>query len=182
MLQPESKKSFTFDRPGNYRIRVQGFLDKKWSERLGGFHITTSKTGDQKSVTVLKGQVSDQAELGRGVEHTLPTAPDASVGGVSKRQLVGRSKVSGVRCQVSGVRCQKTEVRRQKLDGRGKATVIGFNGMNSIYFIERIERHAAHTPALRKHLRFTSDSINPKSAIPPGRRPLLPLWLPARRA
>jgi hypothetical protein len=70
MLQPESKKSFTFDRPGNYRIRVQGFLDKKWSERLGGFHITTSKTGDQKSVTVLKGQVSDQAELA-GVLSTL---------------------------------------------------------------------------------------------------------------
>jgi hypothetical protein len=70
MLQPESKKSFTFDRPGNYRIRVQGFLDKKWSARLGGFHITTSKSGDQKSVTVLKGQVSDQAELA-GVLSTL---------------------------------------------------------------------------------------------------------------
>jgi dTDP-4-dehydrorhamnose 3,5-epimerase-like enzyme len=70
MTHSEDSKKFEFDRPGNYRIRVQGFLDKKWSERLGGFHITTSKTGDQKSVTVLKGQVSDQAEL-VGVLSTL---------------------------------------------------------------------------------------------------------------
>ncbi len=57
-------------RPGNYRLRVQGFLDKKWSERLGGLRITTSKTGDGKYVTVLEGQVRDQAELA-GVLSTL---------------------------------------------------------------------------------------------------------------
>jgi len=66
----ESRKSLTFGHPRNYRIRVQGYLDKKWSERLGGFHITTSKTGDQKSVTVIEGQVRDQAELA-GVLSTL---------------------------------------------------------------------------------------------------------------
>ena len=70
MQQSGHKKNFSFNRPGNYRIRVQGFLDKKWSERLGGLRITTSKTGDQKSVTVLQGQVSDQAEL-PGVLSTL---------------------------------------------------------------------------------------------------------------
>ena len=70
MQQSGYEKNFSFNRPGNYRIRVQGFLDKKWSERLGGLRITTSKTGDQKSVTVLQGQVSDQAELA-GVLNTL---------------------------------------------------------------------------------------------------------------
>ena len=70
MQQSGYEKNFSFKRPGNYRIRVQGFLDKKWSERLGGLRITTSKTGDQKTVTVLQGQVSDQAELA-GVLSTL---------------------------------------------------------------------------------------------------------------
>jgi hypothetical protein len=70
MQQSGYEKNFSFNRPGNYRIRVQGFLDKKWSERLGGLRISTSKTGDQKSVTVLQGRVSDQAELA-GVLSTL---------------------------------------------------------------------------------------------------------------
>ena len=70
MQQSGYEKNFSFNRPGNYRIRVQGFLDKKWSERLGGLRITTSKTGDQKSVTVLQGRVSDQAELA-GVLSTI---------------------------------------------------------------------------------------------------------------
>jgi hypothetical protein len=70
MPQSGHEKTRPFARPGNYRIRVQGFLDKKWSERLGGLRITTSKTGDQKSVTVLEGQVRDQAELA-GVLSTL---------------------------------------------------------------------------------------------------------------
>ena len=70
MQQSGYEKNFSFDRPGNYRIRVQGFLDKKWSERLGGLRITTSKTGNQKSVTVIEGQVRDQAELA-GVLSTL---------------------------------------------------------------------------------------------------------------
>ena len=63
MPQPEDRKKFPFNRPGNYRIRVLGSLDESWSERLGGLRITASKAGDQKSVTVLEGQVCDQAEL-----------------------------------------------------------------------------------------------------------------------
>jgi hypothetical protein len=63
MPPSESEKRYSFDRPGNYRIRVEGFLDKKWSARLGGLRITASKAGDQKSVTVLEGLMRDQAEL-----------------------------------------------------------------------------------------------------------------------
>lgn len=70
MQQLGYEKDFSFYRPGIYRIRVQGFLDKKWSERLGDLRITTSKTGNQKSVTVIEGQVRDQAELA-GVLSTL---------------------------------------------------------------------------------------------------------------
>ena len=70
MAQVNSRKSYTFDRPGNYRIRVQGFLDESWSERLGGLRITTSSLKDQGPATELVGQVRDQAELA-GVLNTL---------------------------------------------------------------------------------------------------------------
>jgi len=63
MIQSKCKKSYAFDRPGNYRIRVEGFLDKKWSARLGGLRITTSTRGYQKQITVLEGLMRDQAEL-----------------------------------------------------------------------------------------------------------------------
>ena len=63
MSNPEDRKRFAFDRPGIYRVRVLGSLDESWSERLGGLRITTSSLMDQGPVTVLVGQVRDQAEL-----------------------------------------------------------------------------------------------------------------------
>ena len=70
MAQPDTRKSFPFDRPGKYHIRVQGFLDESWSERLGGLRITTNSLKDKAPVTVLVGRVRDQAELA-GVLNTL---------------------------------------------------------------------------------------------------------------
>jgi hypothetical protein len=70
MPQLESRKSYVFNRPGNYRIRVHGFLDKSWSERLAGLHITTRSSKDKGSIAELVGQVCDQAELA-GVLNTL---------------------------------------------------------------------------------------------------------------
>ncbi len=70
MPHPEDKKSFPFNRPGNYRIRVLGLLDESWSERLGGLRITTSSLKDQGPVTALVGQIRDQAELS-GLLNTL---------------------------------------------------------------------------------------------------------------
>ena len=70
MPHPEDKKSFPFNRPGNYRIRVLGLLDEGWSERLAGMRITTSSLKDEGPVTVLVGQIRDQAELS-GVLNTL---------------------------------------------------------------------------------------------------------------
>ena len=70
MTQPESTKSFTFDRPGKYRIRVQGFLDESWYDRLGGMSIKTPNRGDPKQVTTMLGLLVDQATLA-GVLNTL---------------------------------------------------------------------------------------------------------------
>ena len=64
MSQPGSSKTYTFDRSGTYRIRVLGFLDESFSERLGGVHISQCSLKDQEgAVTELVGQVRDQAEL-----------------------------------------------------------------------------------------------------------------------
>ena len=71
MPTPQGRKRFAFDRPGNYRIRVQGFLDESWSERLGSLRISSCSLKDQEGpVTELVGQVRDQAKLA-GVLNSL---------------------------------------------------------------------------------------------------------------
>ena len=70
MSTPEKRKSYTFNRPGNYRIRVIGYLDESWSDRFAGLQITKSSPKDQGPVTSLVGQLRDQAELS-GVLNTL---------------------------------------------------------------------------------------------------------------
>ena len=70
MTKAENKKGFTFDGPGNYRIRVQGFLDQSWSERLGGMDITINRRDDLRTLATLVGRLTDQAELA-GVLNTL---------------------------------------------------------------------------------------------------------------
>ena len=71
MPTPKGRKRFVFDRPGNYRIRVLGFLDESWSERLGDLRISACSPKDQKGpVTELVGQVRDQAKLA-GVLNSL---------------------------------------------------------------------------------------------------------------
>ena len=58
-------------KPAYYRVAVQGGLDeKKWSGRLGGMQIERQKEDDQQAVTILKGEIQDQAEL-LGVLNTL---------------------------------------------------------------------------------------------------------------
>ena len=70
MSAPERKKSYPFDRPGNYRIRVIWYLDESWSDKFAGLHITKSSPKDQGPVTSLVGHLRDQAELA-GVLNTL---------------------------------------------------------------------------------------------------------------
>ena len=70
MAQSDNEISYPFDKPGKYRIRVQGVLAESWSERLGGMRITTEELKDHGSSTALVGQIRDQAELS-GVLNTL---------------------------------------------------------------------------------------------------------------
>ena len=64
MSQKTGCRTYEFDRPGNYRIRVLGFLDESFSERLGGLRIRhCNPEGMDKTVTELVGPVRDQAEL-----------------------------------------------------------------------------------------------------------------------
>lgn len=70
MTRAESSKGFTFTGPGNYRIRVQGFLDEKWSERLGGMYISINHREGRRTLATLVGRLQDQAELA-GVLNTL---------------------------------------------------------------------------------------------------------------
>ena len=61
----------TLDTPARYRIRVKGYLDSSWSDRLGGLDITTSSQEDVgPTVTTLRGDRLDQAALA-GVLNTL---------------------------------------------------------------------------------------------------------------
>jgi len=64
MPRRKSMKSFPFDNPGNYRIRVLGSLDESLAEKLGGLRITAGSLKDQEGpFTELVGKVRDQAEL-----------------------------------------------------------------------------------------------------------------------
>ena len=49
--------------PPVYRIRIQGILDKNWSDYCGG--MTIEHEGDPKryAVTILMGRVADQSAL-----------------------------------------------------------------------------------------------------------------------
>ena len=49
--------------PATYRICVQGILDKKWSDYVQGMTISTTYGESQNPVTILTGQLLDQAAL-----------------------------------------------------------------------------------------------------------------------
>ena len=46
-----------------YEIRVQGSLDRRWFDRMGGAEIQVERAPDGAPVTVLTGQFIDQAAL-----------------------------------------------------------------------------------------------------------------------
>jgi hypothetical protein len=52
-----------FDQPGTYRIKVHGYLDSSWSDRLGGMTIISKTKGDEPPVTTLYGELVDEAAL-----------------------------------------------------------------------------------------------------------------------
>lgn len=52
-----------FDSPVLYRIRVWGHIDDSLAEYLGGMIITRAFTAEQEPMTILVGQLQDQAAL-----------------------------------------------------------------------------------------------------------------------
>jgi hypothetical protein len=52
-----------FDLPATYQIRVKGYLDDRWSERLGGMEIRRIDPVDGAPETSLVGWLPDQAAL-----------------------------------------------------------------------------------------------------------------------
>jgi hypothetical protein len=60
----------TVDTPGVYQIRVQGFVDESWSDRMNGVEIRVQDLSDESPVTILTGYFVDQTALA-GVLNTL---------------------------------------------------------------------------------------------------------------
>jgi hypothetical protein len=59
-----------YDNPAIYWISVQGCIPAEWSDRLEGMTITQSPAPAEPSLTMLVGELSDQAAL-VGVLNTL---------------------------------------------------------------------------------------------------------------
>lgn len=67
---PRQEIEISFDRPATYRIIVKGRIDQLWFEDLGAMEIHIESHENEPAITILTGQVRDQAEL-MGVMHIL---------------------------------------------------------------------------------------------------------------
>ena len=54
---------FNLGTPATYRIKIKGHLDSSWSDRLGGVMIENSVEPEEVSVSMLTGELVDQAAL-----------------------------------------------------------------------------------------------------------------------
>ena len=70
MIATKQIVSTKFEKPGKYRIEVEGRLDERWSDRLAGMHIKTSESEGKTPQTSLVGHLRDQAQLS-GVLNSL---------------------------------------------------------------------------------------------------------------
>lgn len=66
----QGRKPHKFDTPARYRIRIEGPLDKRWSECLCGMAISSAKRAGKPTVTTLTGELTDMAAL-MGVLNTV---------------------------------------------------------------------------------------------------------------
>lgn len=63
MSGAQSRKYSKFETPAVYRIRVKGHIDDNLSDQLGGMIITRAFTANKQPLTILVGEVRDQAAL-----------------------------------------------------------------------------------------------------------------------
>ena len=64
------QSKFSFHRPACYEIKVEGLLNKNWEEKLQGLIISSERYPNGDQISVLKGQINDQAALS-GILNTL---------------------------------------------------------------------------------------------------------------
>ncbi|NOQ46017.1 MAG: hypothetical protein GQ559_05010 [Desulfobulbaceae bacterium] len=63
MADPGQIKRLQIADPASYRIRVQGYLEDVWSDRLADMTITIHDKEGAAPESILTGKVKDQAEL-----------------------------------------------------------------------------------------------------------------------
>lgn len=63
MLDEQTTQNLTFETSAVYRIRVMGHINDGLSDHLSGMIITRAFTADKKPMTILVGQLRDQAAL-----------------------------------------------------------------------------------------------------------------------
>ena len=64
------RQPLKLDTPASYRIRIEGPLDKRWSESLCGMAISSARRRGGPTVTTLTGELTDMAAL-MGVLNTV---------------------------------------------------------------------------------------------------------------
>lgn len=62
-MREEIHNSISRDHAATYRVEVQGTLDAGWAETYGDLHIEHRLNRDGIAVTILTGDVPDQAAL-----------------------------------------------------------------------------------------------------------------------
>lgn len=63
MLVDKHAHPFAFDRSSIYSVWVEGYIDPDSSDRLEGMDVRPSRRDDGMSVTLLQGELPDQAAL-----------------------------------------------------------------------------------------------------------------------
>ena len=63
MVNAMHRDAIPFDRPATYQINVQGRIDPTWSDRMAGMKIHDSTEHTIPPITILDGELSDQAAL-----------------------------------------------------------------------------------------------------------------------
>ena len=63
MTDTQPLENLKFETSAVYRIRVKGHIDDRMADLLGGMVITRAYTAEKQPMTILVGQLKDQAAL-----------------------------------------------------------------------------------------------------------------------
>ncbi len=59
----QTSRRLSIDSPATYRLRIQGILDERWSDYIGGAMIRVQSQPDEPPVTMVTADFQDQAAL-----------------------------------------------------------------------------------------------------------------------